>query len=467
MTDHEQLDLFFDRRRASMVEDIRALVRVNSVKGEACPGAPFGSGPTAALDAALALARREGFAARNVDGYVGVVDLNDAPTELGILAHLDVMPQGTGWTYPPFDVTEHEGKLYGRGTADDKGPAVAALYAMMAVKAIRPELHKNVRLILGTDEESGSADIAYYFAREAPPPHVFSPDGDFPVINIEKGRFAPVFRGRWLRQKEGARVLSIVGGQRHNAVPQQARATIAGLSPAKLAPVIRQVERDTGVEFQLGRTPAGLTLYALGTGAHGAQPEKGNNALTALLSVLAALPLADSPSAQMIRGLAALFPHGDTQGKALGLACADETSGPLTLNFSVLDLNQTGFSAQFDCRFPLCAKEEELLSRLSDAISPLGAEVADPGLVPPHCVPEDDPFVQTLLGVYHDYTGLPARCLAIGGGTYVHDIPGGVAFGCAMPGVDNRMHEPDEFAILDDLVLSAKMFAQVILDVCG
>ena len=129
MTDHEQLDLFFDRRRASMVEDIRALVRVNSVKGEACPGAPFGSGPTAALDAALALARREGFAARNVDGYVGVVDLNDAPTELGILAHLDVMPQGTSWTYPPFDVTEHEGKLYGRGTADDKGPAVAALYA--------------------------------------------------------------------------------------------------------------------------------------------------------------------------------------------------------------------------------------------------------------------------------------------------------------------------------------------------
>ena len=364
-------------------------------------------------------------------------------------------------------MTEHEGRLYGRGTADDKGPAVAALYAMMAVKAIRPELHKNVRLILGTDEECGSADIAYYFAREAPPPHVFSPDGDFPVINIEKGRFAPVFRGRWPRQKEGARVLSVVGGQRHNAVPQQARATVAGLSPAKLAPVIRRVERDTGVEFQLGRTPAGLTLYALGTGAHGAQPERGNNALTALLSALAALPLEDGPSARTIRGLAGLFPHGDTQGKALELACADEISGSLTLNFSVLELDQMGFSAQFDCRFPLCAQEKALLSRLSAALSPLGAEVTDPGLVPPHCVPEDDPFVQTLLGVYRDYTGQSARCLAIGGGTYVHDIPGGVAFGCAMPGVDNRMHEPDEFAILDDLVLSAKMFAQVILDVCG
>ena len=154
-------------------------------------------------------------------------------------------------------------------------------------------------------------------------------------------------------------------------------------------------------------------------------------------------------------------------GTPLELACADEISGSLTLNFSVLELDQVGFSAQFDCRFPLCAQEKALLSRLSAALSPLGAEVADPGLVPPHCVPEDDPFVQTLLGVYRDYTGQSARCLAIGGGTYVHDIPGGVAFGCAMPGVDNRMHEPDEFAILDDLVLSAKMFAQVILDVCG
>ena len=122
MTDHEQLDLFFDRRRASMVEDIRALVRVNSVKGEACPGAPFGSGPTAALDAALALARREGFAARNVDGYVGVVDLNDAPTELGILAHLDVMPQGTGWTYPPLRRDGARGEALWPGHGGRQGP---------------------------------------------------------------------------------------------------------------------------------------------------------------------------------------------------------------------------------------------------------------------------------------------------------------------------------------------------------
>ena len=197
----KEIEGFIDSHREEMIEDICTLCRINSEKMPYVEGKPYGEGPFQALQAALGMAEGYGFSIRNYDNYVGTADLNDKERQLDILAHLDVMPQGTGWTYPPFDVTEHEGKLYGRGTADDKGPAVAALYAMMAVKAIRPELHKNVRLILGTDEESGSADIAYYFAREAPPPHVFSPDGDFPVINIEKGRFAPVFRGRWPRQK--------------------------------------------------------------------------------------------------------------------------------------------------------------------------------------------------------------------------------------------------------------------------
>ena len=132
----------------------------------------------------------------------------------------------------------------------------------------------------------------------------------------------------------------------------------------------------------------------------------------------------------------------------------------------MLELDQTGFSAQFDCRFPLCAQEEALLSRLSAALSPLGAEVTDPGLVPPHCVPEDDPFVQTLLGVYRDYTGQSARCLAIGGGTYVHDIPGGVAFGCDFPGFDPKMHAADEQASIPNLLLSCKIFTQAIAELC-
>lgn len=126
MTDHEQLDLFFDRRRASMVEDIRALVRVNSVKGEACPGAPLRLRPHRRFGRRPGPGPPGGLCRRNVDGYVGVVDLNDAPPSLASWPTWTLMPQGTGWTYPPFDVTEHEGKLYGRGTADDKGPAVAA-----------------------------------------------------------------------------------------------------------------------------------------------------------------------------------------------------------------------------------------------------------------------------------------------------------------------------------------------------
>lgn len=467
MTDRQRLDAYFKEHEEELWEDIRTLVRIPSLKGAASPGKPFGEGPAQALEAALRLAAQKGFAVKNFHNYVGTVNFNRQETALGILAHLDVMPQGTGWTYPPFDVTHAEGKLYGRGTADDKGPAMAALHAMCAVKEIRPQLKSNVRLIFGTDEESGSEDIRHYFAIEPPPPHVFSPDGDFPVINVEKGRFSPTFGQQWAALARGPRVVELHGAQRQNVVPQEAAAVLAGLAREEVLPALEQAREETGVAFSLQARGELLELKGVGTGAHGARPESGNNALTALLALLARLPLAEGGSAQAIRGLHALFPHGDTRGQAAGLACRDQVSGALTLNFSVLELTEEGFSASFDCRFPVEADQRAMVRTLSGRLAEFGAQVTQEGLVPPHRVPEDSPFVQTLLGIYRDYTGNPPYCLSIGGGTYVHGIEGGVAYGCAMPGVDNRMHGADEFAVKEHLLLSAKMFAQVILDVCG
>ena len=163
----KQLNDYFARHRQEMVEDICRLVRIDSVKGEAQPGMPFGAGPAAALTEALDMARSMGFAVKNWDNYVGTVDFGPGVRQLDMLAHLDVVPVGDDWTVTaPFVPVEKDGMLYGRGTADDKGPAVAALYAMRAVKDLGIPLQKSVRLILGTDEESGSADIAHYYQRE-------------------------------------------------------------------------------------------------------------------------------------------------------------------------------------------------------------------------------------------------------------------------------------------------------------
>ncbi len=184
----EKIDQYFDDPavRARLIDAVSRLVSVKSVKGPAQPGAPFGAGPKAALEEALKLADELGFATRNYDGYVGLADLNDAPTQLHILAHLDVVGEGTGWDTDPYTCVEKDGMLYGRGVSDDKGPLCAALLAMAAVKDLGGTA-KNVKLVMGTDEESGSEDIAYYYAREPFAPYSFTPDADFPVIHIEKG----------------------------------------------------------------------------------------------------------------------------------------------------------------------------------------------------------------------------------------------------------------------------------------
>lgn len=499
MTDREKIDDYFKKHKDEMLGDLKALIKIPSVKKEALLGMPFGEETAMALDVALDIAKRKGLEVKNFDNYVGTVNLNDADTNLGILAHLDVMPEGSGWSYPAFDMTYMEDKIYGRGTADDKGPAVAALYAMSAAKEICPDLKNNARLILGTDEECGSSDIAYYFTKEEAPAHVFSPDSDFPVLNVEKGRMATSFGKKWEDQTlkvltedkppadglvSGLRVMTLRGGVRNNAVPDKAECMIQGVaaSPARslaeeagsvfsassLDDLIKEISVRTGITFSYELLKNNFYhITTMGVNAHGSTPEAGNNALTGLLELLNSMPLSACEVTQAIKGLCTMFPHGDTRGEALGIECQDEESGALTLNFGILDLDPVSFTAQIDLRSPVTADQKFIISRLREALLTFGAKIINEAIVPPHVVPEDDPFVQTLLKIYHEYTGKEAYCTSTGGGTYVHDIEGGVGFGCTMPGVDNHMHGADEFAIVDDLILSAKMFTQAILDICG
>ena len=183
---------------------------------------------------------------------------------------------------------------------------------------------------------------------------------------------------------------------------------------------------------------------------------------------MARLPLADCGSTKAVLALHTLFPFGDNRGKALGIAQEDAESGPLTLNFALLTLTETGFTAKFDVRFPICATEETCKKACEAAFAGYGISVTgDPDMTTVHCVPRDSELVQTLLRCYADYTGVEnPQPIAIGGGTYVHDIPGGVAFGCDFPGFDPKMHAADEQASIPNLLLSCKIFTQAIAELC-
>lgn len=465
----DEINAYFDSpaRAQALVEAVCRLCAIRSVKEAPQPGMPFGPGPARALDEALILSGELGFTTRNYEGYVGTADLCDQETTLHILGHLDVVGEGTGWTVTePYAPKAVDGMLYGRGVADDKGPMVAALFAMRAVQALGVPLKRNVRLILGTDEESGSADIAYYFAREPHAPFTFSPDGEFPVINIEKGSYKPVFTKTWAESTALPRLRALHGGFRINVLPPEADAVVEGLAIDAFAPYCAQIAEKTGAQFSLTETDGGINIHCAGAGAHASTPQGGNNAITALLTLLCALPLAESDSKRALQDLNTLFPHGDTQGAALGIAQSDGESGALSLAFSLLEVSTTDLSGQFDARLPLCSNTENCRSIAVKAFEKYGMS-ATGDMAEPHYVPADSPFVQTLLKCYQQYTGNQGACISIGGGTYVHEIPGGVAFGCGMPGFNPNMHGANEHIDIKDLMTACKIFTQVMIDLCA
>ena len=464
----EQIEAYFADKEPLLIDCVSRLVSIRSVKGEAQPGKPFGEGPAAALEEALKLCAELGLKdPTSHEGYVGTADLNDQETALHILGHLDVVDEGEGWTVTqPYQPKVVDGCLYGRGTDDDKGPVVTALLAMKCVKDLGIPLKSNVRVIMGTDEESGSEDIAHYFASHPYAPNTFSPDSGFPVINVEKGGYKPTFTKSWPASDQLPRLAWFHGGIRINILPGDAECAVEGLPAAEIKPLADQTAAETGVTFTLVEEGPLTKILAKGVGSHAAWPQGGTNAITGLLHLLCSLPLAKVGSTAALRALSALFPHGDCAGKALGIAQSDELSGALTLAFSLLTVNGTGLEGQFDSRVPICANDENCRAAAEASFSKFGFSVSGE-MDAPHHTPADSPLVKALLKCYEQYTDYKGECLAIGGGTYVHDIPGGVAFGCCMPGFNGNMHGADEHTCIADQLTAAKIFTQAIIDLCG
>lgn len=463
-----QIEAYFADKEALLLEGVSRLVSIRSVRGETAPGAPFGPGPAAVLAEALKLAGEWGLKdPTSHEGYVGTADLNDRETALHILGHLDVVAEGEGWTVTdPYSPKVEDGCIYGRGTDDDKGPVVASMLAMKCVKDLGIPLRKNVRLIMGTDEESGSADIAHYYAHNPYAPNTFSPDSGFPVVNIEKGGYHPSFAKTWPKCEALPRLVWFHGGLRINILPADASCAVEGLSQADVLPDAAAVSAETGVCFRTSNKDGLTVIEAKGAASHAAFPQGGNNAITGLLTLLDHLPLAPGGAKDAIHALTVLFPHGDSAGKALGIAQQDEISHDLTVAFSLLEITETGLKGQFDSRVPICANRENCADVAQAAFAKYGFSLSGE-MGKAHHTPADSDFVRTLLVCYENYTGLKGECLAIGGGTYVHSIPGGVAFGCSFPGFNTFLHGPNERARISDLMTSAKIFAQVIVELCG
>lgn len=466
----EKLDRWVDAHAGEMTEDIAALVRIDSTRQDAKEGKPFGDGPAMALSAMQALMEKYGLSTRNYDNYCVAGDLSGKGDKaLDILAHLDVVPVSDDWKKTqPFEPLVEGNLMYGRGTSDDKGPAVAALYALRAIRELGIPLSRGVRLICGSDEECGSSDLEHYYGIEEEAQYTFSPDANFPLINIEKARLEKKIEADLPEDYKTPSILEINAGSKSNVIPGFADAVFHGLAGEQIREAADEASKVTGAGFTYEIKDDRQIVHVKGQTGHAAMPENGSvNALTALLLFMTKLPLADTKTTRAVYGLAEMFPFGDFHGSALGVDLKDEESGELTITLDVMTLQNGHLSADFDCRAPLCATDENLTEKIRAQAAARGLQMEEGKMTPAHYVSADSPIVKTLLASYERYFKKPGKPLAIGGGTYVHELKRGVAFGCEVEGFDNRMHGDDEVVDLDTLVLSAKIFADAIIQLCG
>ncbi len=297
-------------------------------------------------------------------------------------------------------------------------------------------------------------------------PATFSPDADFPVINVEKGMYSSTFTSSWKKDEGLPRVVSVKGGFRHNVIPDKAEAIVEGMELEEILIHCREFSKKTGVNFSATELEGKVYIKAVGVSAHASTPQAGNNAVTALVQFLAGLKMHPCEGFSKLKAISRIFPHNDSAGEAAGVKMSDEISGDLTIVFSVFSYSEDSLVGEFDSRVPICANNENMRDVLVADFENAGIKVNNLQMTPGHHVPKDSAFIQTLLKCYEEYTRKQGECIAIGGGTYTHNLKNGVAFGCADPTVDNHMHGADEFAEIDQLILSAKIFAQVIIDMC-
>lgn len=447
------------------LKDLTTLVKIPSVRddSQATADAPLGPGPAKALHAFLEMAKKDGFRTKNIDNVVGYAEWGEGDETVAILAHLDVMPAGNGWDSDPFDPIIKYGNFIGRGSSDDKGPGLAAYYALKTLKDMGVKFHKKVRFVAGTDEENDWTGMTKYFETEPMPDLGFSPDAEFPVYNGEKGMFS--IKLDMAGGNEGDDVLkSFKSGLRFNMVPREADVVVEVEDNQAVMDAYTDFLDNNPVTGEAYEDKDGLHLEMIGKAAHGMEPEKGINAGTYMARFLQQLKL--GVNAKNFVDYIANYLHLDDRMKGFDGAFTDDVMGDLTMNAGIMNFDgQKGGHLDMNFRFPKGITPDDILNKVKPVAADFNIDAHYDTFHAPHFVSPDDPMVKTLMKSYIDVTGdKDAKPECIGGRTFGQLIDNGVAFGALMPDTPNTMHQANEYQPVDDLVKSMAIYMQAIHD---
>lgn len=423
-------------------------------------GAPFGTSIQDALQYMLQLGESEGFVTKDVDGYAAHIEWGEGEELIGVLGHLDVVPPGEGWSHDPFDPYVSNGKLFARGTQDDKGPVMAAFLAMKWLKDMGVKPKRRVRLILGTDEERGWACMEHYFKQEEMPFIGFSPDAAFPVIHAEKGLLDMEVTKK-IEVEEGnlLTLTSFDGGERLNMVPYKATARVEGSSDEEIESLFDEFLLQTDYKGSLIEEDGEYVITVTGKSAHAMEPRNGINAIVGMAKFLETLPF--SPSVrELMKWIGDKFEDG--RGTAFSIECADVISGPLTMNLGTLSYQGGVCIMGLNTRYPVAVPFEEWFNAFTGSLQESDASVEIQEHLEPIYLPKDHPFVQKLLSIYEKHTGDTTEPMAIGGATYARALTQGVAYGAMFAHSPDTAHNADEHVMVEDLLQAALIYAEAL-----
>ncbi|MBQ9960447.1 MAG: dipeptidase PepV [Firmicutes bacterium] len=467
-----EYEKFLEQNKDEMIFALQQAVRVNSEEGESFMGEkgriyPFGQGVQQSLELVLKMGRDLGFEAKNVDNYGGHIDfLGTGDKIMGILGHLDVVPAGNDWSHNPYGGEIIDGKLYGRGTTDDKGPVISCLYAMKALKDAGYVPNATIRLILGLDEETNWKGIEHYFSKEKRPDYGFTPDGEFPLINGEKGLLVFNLAKKFANTTvEGLSLRSLKGGIAPNSVADSARAVVNSPKSEQYEEIKEKIAAYrslTGHKINCKGVGKSLEITTTGVAAHGAKPEKGLNAISVMMDFLGGLNFVNEDLNDFI-GFYNKHIGFCTNGDSLGIGLKDEPSGELTLNVGMVEFTKGAGKLVINVRYPVTFSDKDVYEPLDPILTRYNIGLIKEMHKVPVYIDRNNPMVKTLLDIYRKHTGdTESEPLVIGGGTYAKATPGILAFGALFPGDEDLMHQKDECIDLDRFMQMTKIYAEAI-----
>lgn len=451
--------------KEDLLKDLFELLSVRSILGtDITEETPFGSGPREALDLILSFGKRDGYKTKLVENKAGHIEVGQGDELFGILGHVDVVPVvEADWISHPFKPEIRDGKIFARGSLDDKGPTMAAYYAVKLLDKLGVKWNKRVRVIIGSDEETGFRCVEAYFKHEEQPASGFTPDAMFPLVYAEKARATFDHKLKFVDEDGdyNYKLVRFNGGQVLNMVIASAKAELVG----EVSDIKEKFENFLVKEKLEGEVTVEDTikLTLKGKAAHGSTPQYGINGATKLAEFLSTLGL-DNNGKNFVDYIVEKLAN-DPFGEKLGIDYSDDEMGEATYNYGILDydLEKKVGIVSTDCRHPM---KFDLVARLN-GVKVDNVDIEVTSTKEAHYVPKDDELVTTLMDVYRKHTGDTKNdAFVLGGGTYARCLKKGVAFGLLFPGKEDTMHQANEYLEVEDLLLATAIYAEGIYKLC-